>query len=46
VFPLLFVGVMLTDEFTLLDEPTEVSKLPRLRFFLPTDPNLSNLKGE
>jgi hypothetical protein len=25
VFPLLFVGLMLTGEFTSLDEPTEVS---------------------
>jgi hypothetical protein len=27
VFPLLFVGLMLTGEFTLLDEPTKVSKV-------------------
>jgi hypothetical protein len=40
-----FVGLMLTGEFTSLDDQPMFLKLPRLRFFLPTDPNLSNLKG-
>jgi hypothetical protein len=45
VFPFPFVGLMLTGEFTSLDEPTEVSE-KRLWFFLPMDPNLSDLNGE
>jgi hypothetical protein len=41
-----FVGLMLTDEFTSLDESTEVSEVAVIAVFLPTDPNLSNLTGE
>jgi hypothetical protein len=36
VFPLLFVGLMLTSEFTLLDEPAEVSEVASIAFF-PAD---------
>jgi hypothetical protein len=40
VFPLLFVGLMLTGKFTLLDEPTEVFEVAAIAVF-PSD-----LKGE
>jgi hypothetical protein len=40
------VGLKLTGEFTSLEEPTDNSALAAMRFFLLTDPNLSDLKGE
>jgi hypothetical protein len=36
----LFIGLKLIGEFTSLEEPTEVSDLPRMQFFMPTNPNL------
>jgi hypothetical protein len=34
-----FVGLMLTGEFTLLEEPTDDSEVAAAAVFLPTDPN-------
>jgi hypothetical protein len=36
----LFIGLKLIGEFTSLEEPTEVSDLPRKQFFMPTNANL------
>jgi excinuclease UvrABC helicase subunit UvrB len=38
VFPLLFIGLMLTGEFTLLDETTEVSEVTAIAVFLADRP--------
>jgi hypothetical protein len=43
---LFFVGLKLTGEFTSLEEPAEVSDFVAEAVFLPTDPNLSDLRGE
>jgi hypothetical protein len=46
VFLFLSVGLMLTDEFTLLDELTEVRDVATAAVF-PTDgPKISDRKGE
>jgi hypothetical protein len=39
-----FPGLMLTVNFTPLDEPTDVSDVAAIAVFLPTDPNLPDLK--
>jgi hypothetical protein len=43
---LFFVGLKLISEFTSLEEPTKVSDFAAMQFFLPIDPNLSDLRGE
>jgi hypothetical protein len=40
------IGLKLTGEFTLLEEPIEDSNLAAGAVFLPTDPKLLDLRGE
>jgi hypothetical protein len=46
VLSIFSVSLKLTDEFTSLEEPTNDYDPAADAFFLPTDPNLSDLKGE
>jgi hypothetical protein len=40
-----FAGLMLTGEFTSLDEPTDISEVATIAVFPPIDPISSDPKG-